>query len=262
MGQRNGVMLTGANAKIIVNGLTLAFATDINYNISVRHANPKVLGMYETIEFVPLAYDVTGSFTIIRYVKDAVHVANGGPIGAKGSGNGIGEWTKDLGATAAAAAAAATGVPAGQGSDEGSTHRSFVPRSLNIGHHFDIEVRQFVPVVNSGNPPSPPGQGGNNNTSIPDPFGAAADLADQVGSTPMGMGVGGLPSAVQDALGDSLPIPEGQCGVVKLRNCRITDSSFTLSKRSVARQTFQFMARYADEDSFSADKSGVGQDLE
>ena len=300
MGQRNGVMLTGANAKVIVNGLTLAFATDISYNITVKHANPKVLGMYETQEFTPLAYDVVGSFTIIRYVRDAVNTAGGGPFGAKGVGNGIGNWTKGLGAaapvaaaaesaaaavqeagsSAAAAAAAAVGLPipaaaaaaaavgaagaaaenvVGPGADEGNTHRSLVPRLLNTGHHFDIEIRQFVPVAN---PPLTPGAGL--------PSAAAA-----VGSTTAGLDVFGdviddvslqnlnnsITQAVNALSGDG-PIPEGQCGVVKLRNCRITSSSFTLSKRTAARQTFQFMARYADEDSFTADKSGIGQDLE
>jgi len=260
-GLPNGIMLTGANAKIIVNGLTLAFATDISYSIKVRHANPKVLGMYETQEFTPLAYDVTGTFTVIRYVRDAINNAGGvGPVGTNPIGNGIGNWTKSDGILDA------LGVPFGAGSDEGNTHRSFVPRSLNIGHHFDIEIRQLVPVLAASMPGIP---GLPAATAIPsaadfgtDPIGSWA----AVGAFGTAIGLKAAASSFQknlDALsGGAPPTGTGQVGIAKLRNCRITQADFVLSKRSVARQTFQFMARYADEDSFLADKSGVGQDLE
>ena len=59
--------LTGANAKIRVNGVTLAFCTNLSYSIAVNHATPQVLGMYEGSSVEPLSYRVTGSFTIIKY---------------------------------------------------------------------------------------------------------------------------------------------------------------------------------------------------
>jgi len=245
-GLSNGVLLTGANAKIIVNGLTMAFATDISYRISVRHATPKVLGMYENQEFTPLAYDVTGTFTVIRYVKDAVNTAGGGPNGAVNSGNGIGNWTKASGILDA------IGVPFGAGSDEGNADKSFVPRSLNIGHHFDIEIRQFVPVKNS---PLGPGAG------LPSLASSASSPLGFLGNVSGANASNSLNQNLNSLAGENA-IPTGQCGVVKLKACRITEASFTMSKRSAARQTFQFYARYADEDSFTADKSGIGQDLE
>ena len=37
--------LTGANAKIRVNGRTMAFCTNVSYSTRVMHKNPKILGM-------------------------------------------------------------------------------------------------------------------------------------------------------------------------------------------------------------------------
>lgn len=48
-------------------------------------------------------------------------------------------------------------------------------------------------------------------------------------------------------------------GVANIRNVRITQADFSLSKRGAAIQRFNFVALYVDEDSFVADFSGVGQ---
>lgn len=49
--------------------------------------------------------------------------------------------------------------------------------------------------------------------------------------------------------------------VARLKNCRITKASFLLPKKGIATQAFQFMAVYADEDTFVTSPSGVGQHL-
>lgn len=41
------MFLTGANAKIKVNGITLAYCTNLSYSVKVAHATPTVLGMFE-----------------------------------------------------------------------------------------------------------------------------------------------------------------------------------------------------------------------
>ena len=86
--------LTGANAKIKVNNKTLAFATDISYSVEVKHADPRVLGMYEGHSIEPLAYYVTGSFTVIRYtadVKDKIRDSGRStPNSVRNKGNGLG----------------------------------------------------------------------------------------------------------------------------------------------------------------------------
>jgi hypothetical protein len=93
MSKLSPFFFTGANAKIYVNGVTLAYATNISYSVVINHASPTVLGMYEASSIEPLSYSVSGQFTVIRYAADA-KVANGGkrPHGTVDLGNGIGNW--------------------------------------------------------------------------------------------------------------------------------------------------------------------------
>ena len=51
----------------------------------------------------------------------------------------------------------------------------------------------------------------------------------------------------------------GVQSVARIRDARITQADFSLSKNTAASQTFQFTAVYADEDSFKADASGRGE---
>lgn len=53
--------------------------------------------------------------------------------------------------------------------------------------------------------------------------------------------------------------PNGDIGVANIRNVRITQADFSISKKSAAVQRFNFTALYVDEDSFVADFSGIGQ---
>lgn len=175
--------LTGANAKIKVNNKTVAFCTDISYSVQVMHQTPKVLGMYEGTSVEPIGYSVSGSFRVIRYVKNAVSDVGSTPSGTKNSGNSIGEFgdkAVDL------------------GSNDARADESLIPADLENASGFDLEIHQKL------------------------------------------------------SSGDWM-------GVARIRSCRITQADFTLSKRSAAVQTFNFVALYADEDSFRADFSGRGQ---
>jgi len=88
--------LTGANAKIKVNNMTLAYCTNLSYSVQVNHATPRVLGMYEPTSVEPLSYLVTGSFSVIRYVADVKDNVGGvSPQGAHEAGNGVGNWGPD-----------------------------------------------------------------------------------------------------------------------------------------------------------------------
>lgn len=228
--------LTGANAKVIVNNVTLAFATDISYIVEVKHATPRVLGRYECEEVQPLMYSVKGSFTIIRYAKGLKTLINGGNANTV-FGNNLG------GALAAAAAQAVDpgfgnntlltgpggGAPGGVSTDGNSIG----------GWHAE--------------------QGGIINQSIGNPFGGGADDA----RTNQSLDPGKLNKAMmfdieirQQAGGRT----EG--GIARIRNCRITLADFSLSKRSLAKEKFNFEAQYLDEDSFIASMSGIGQHLE
>lgn len=133
--------VTGANCKIKVNGVTLAFATNLTYNVSIPHARPKTLGSYESNSLEPLSYNVDGSFSIVRYIDDLKsRVENAGgtaPNGVDRLGNGIGGWTT------------LNNSPTfqktfGNGSD-GVAHKSLNPASLQDGVTFDIEVYQKTP---------------------------------------------------------------------------------------------------------------------
>ncbi len=45
--------LSGANAKILIGGKTVAYATDVTYSISVKHGAPRLLGKFEVESIQP-----------------------------------------------------------------------------------------------------------------------------------------------------------------------------------------------------------------
>lgn len=183
--------LTGANAKIKVNDKTLAYCTNISYSVKVNHATPQVLGMYEASSVEPLSYLVTGQFSVIRYVADAVSQTRGQkPHGVQNSGNGIGHWGQDTDLSSLKKSLANL--------KDGRAYQNLVPKELQYATTFDIEIIQKT-------------SGSENVTAA------------------------------------------------KIRNVRITQADFALSKKAPATQTFNFTAIYADEDSFLADFSGLGQ---
>ena len=126
--------LTGANAKVRVNGVTLAYCTNIFYSVVVNHASPKVLGMFEPTSIEPLGYSVTGSFTVIRYVADASDYSGEvAPykVSEKKGGNGVGEWggKNDLISRLS----------------DGKAYDAMNPAKLDKAISFDIEIYQKLP---------------------------------------------------------------------------------------------------------------------
>lgn len=193
--------LTGANARILLNNRTLAFATDVSYRISVKHASPRVLGRMEVEVIEPVAYDVSGSLTVIRYSRGLKDFMKGKgynvPEDVSRDGNGIGSFKLS---SFGGVVGAAIGLPTSDGQFDKHANEAFVPNRMYQSSMFDIEIRQKLPT------------------------------------------------------GEEVE-------VVRLRDCRIEEGSFTLNKRGVATQTYSFKARYADDDTFNARKSGVGQEL-
>ncbi len=94
MAGKSPFFLVGSNAIVRLNGRTMAFCTDITYSISVAHALPKVIGMYEAISVEPLSYEVSGTFSIIRYMNGVKGLLSTGssPNGVSEGGNGVGQW--------------------------------------------------------------------------------------------------------------------------------------------------------------------------
>ena len=118
--------VTGDKVKIVLNGFTMAFATDFQCTIQIMHQTPHVLGMYEGTSVEPLGYNVAGAFSIIRYVKNA-HANIGGtpPRGtdAGDTGNGVGSWGNTIGGVIGAL----PGVGAASGQD-GRANEALNPR--------------------------------------------------------------------------------------------------------------------------------------
>ena len=193
MANSRPIFLTGANAKIKVNGRTMAYCTDISYTIQVMHQTPKVLGMYEGSSVEPLGYNVSGSFRLIRYMRNARDNISEN-VSIKNSGNGVGSW----GGSSEKKGFTKDNIQSGARAEE-----SLSPGDLENAAAFDIEIYQKL-------------------------YGAQTDSTDNL-------------------------------GVARIRNCRIVQAEFTLSKKSAAIQTFNFVALYADEDTFQADFSGRGQ---
>lgn len=81
--------ITGATAKIKVGSKTLAYASDVSYNIEVSTIPVETMGRYEAVSNEPVNYSVSGSFSIVRYTKFANKYGIPGTTKAT-NGNGIG----------------------------------------------------------------------------------------------------------------------------------------------------------------------------
>jgi hypothetical protein len=213
-----------------LNNKNIAFATDVSYRVTVRHASPRVLGRYEVEAHMPLSYDVTGSLTIIRYargLKDALGTSATKDASNKGSG--VGSFG------IAGVNFSQLGLPDAKGQFDGEADAALNPQRFFQSKQFDIEIRQKIPNLSS------------NGRSLP-------RNAGEVLST--------LVEAANQSLAPNVTnTAQDETSIVLLRDCRIEDFTFDLNKRGVAIQKLTFRARYADDDTFIARKSGVGQEL-
>ena len=126
--------LTGANAKVRVNDKTIAFCTDVSYSVTINHASPKILGMYESVSLEPLSYEVNGTFTVIRYAADVAQTNRdlgfSVPHGVADRGNGIG----NIGPTNPIAALLSP--------TDGRAFQALDPSTYANGTFFNIDVSQ------------------------------------------------------------------------------------------------------------------------
>ena len=83
------IFITGANAKLKVDGKTMAYAQDVSYSVSVDTIPIETMGRYEAVTNEPVNYSVAGEFAIVRYTSAAVSAAAGIDQAATG-GNGLG----------------------------------------------------------------------------------------------------------------------------------------------------------------------------
>ena len=61
--------ITGANAKLKIGNLTLAFATDLSYQITTNSIPVRAMGMIEVAAYEPVSYTVSGTFSVVRYTR-------------------------------------------------------------------------------------------------------------------------------------------------------------------------------------------------
>ena len=128
MAGKKPFFITGATAKIKVNGIVLAYCTGVSYSVQVNHAAPRILGMYEPTSIEPTSYLVTGSFSVVRYTAEARDYVPGAP-GSSSRGNGIGAW-RDSGSSVGARLI------------EAKAEQSLNPGRLQTAAGFDIEIWQ------------------------------------------------------------------------------------------------------------------------
>jgi len=212
--------ITGGNCKIRVNGVTLAFATDLSYKVVINHIPAKLLGVYEADTIEPISYSVSGQFTVIKYISDLKSALNdngyGSPYGVSNEGDGIGSFTTNLGNNLGSLA----GRTVGNFSGDGAANENLNPSKLSTGQWFDIEIYQKIPVKTNR-----PGES---------------------------RFIGLVAGQNSDITGATTEFGQDLLGISRLRDCRIIGADVTFSKRDVARQTYYFLANYLDEDSFLA----------
>lgn len=71
MAGKKAGFITGANAKIMIDSSTIAYATNVNYDINVQTVPIEGIGRYEVWSNEPVSYSCNGSLSIIRYTKRA-----------------------------------------------------------------------------------------------------------------------------------------------------------------------------------------------
>jgi len=221
--------ITGATAKIRLNGKTLAFCQDFTCSVQVITKVPKVLGKYEGDSVEPLGYMVSGSFTVIRYAKGIKQALgpgqHSGGLAENDAGNGVGNWGTAWGGQLGDFLAR-NGV-----GNDGRAHESLDPSSFNKGTTFDIQVYQKVPV------------------------GTGTSSTNLVQSVTEILDGGPVPGLNSSGPGGNSTVD--YLGVLNIRKARITQADFSISKRSPAAERFNFVALYLDGDGFVANASGI-----
>ena len=117
MAGKTPAFVTGATAKIKVGNVTLAYAQDVSYNVTVTTIPIETMGRYEVVSNEPVAYFVDGTLSVIRYTKEASNME-----GASAEGNGVGKWNLN------------------GGNGEGA--KGFNPGNMLASETWDLEVFQ------------------------------------------------------------------------------------------------------------------------
>lgn len=71
MSQKKPGFITGANAKIKMGNVAVAYCTDVSYTVNVATVPVDVFGRYEILSNEPVGYSVDGSLSVVRYTSRA-----------------------------------------------------------------------------------------------------------------------------------------------------------------------------------------------
>jgi hypothetical protein len=227
--------VTGAAAKVILGGQTLAYCTDISYTVDVNHAIPRVLGMYEGVSLEPISYIVNGSLSVVRYVRGARKLIDSSyaPQQTKNTGNGVGALS---GHRPRSGALGGLGGSLSDGSIA-RPYESFDPASFEAGNTFDIEVYQELfdnkkSSISSFSTSSSPSAGG---FSGPE-FSSVTTNSSVTTKTNI--------------------VKTKELPVVRIREARFNRLEGSVNKKTVLIERYSFTALYLDGDSFLARPSG------
>jgi hypothetical protein len=72
-----GKVLTGARARLLIDGVKVALATNVSYSEEIAHDPVEVLDQYEVAEHVPTAYRVTFSAQMVRIITNTIKNRDG-----------------------------------------------------------------------------------------------------------------------------------------------------------------------------------------
>lgn len=122
-----GGFITGANAKIKLGGLTIAYCTDVGYDETIATVPVEAMGRYEVYTNEVVGITVNGSLSVIRYTKRA---AENGIQAASANGNG--------------APAISTAATAAGGDEDQTLQAHATPGRILASETFDIEVYEKV----------------------------------------------------------------------------------------------------------------------
>lgn len=72
-----GRVLSGARARLMIDGVPVLYATNVNYSEEIQYDPVEVLDLLEVAEFVPVAYRVTFTSQHVRVVTNPIKNRDG-----------------------------------------------------------------------------------------------------------------------------------------------------------------------------------------
>ena len=72
-----GNVLSGARCRVLIEGVPVMYATNVNYSEEIQYDPVEVLDLLEVAEFVPVAYRVTFSSQHVRVVTSSIKRRDG-----------------------------------------------------------------------------------------------------------------------------------------------------------------------------------------